>query len=269
MQNFYDSQEFVDQLRSHNSKSFELLFDTFGQKVFNMAYRATGNEEDASDITQETFYQVYCKIDEFRGESQLSTWIYTIAKNKCFYVLNQRKHSTFFSFEQMINEYADPNLPEDINKFTLQDLSSQVKEGCFLGLVRCLPLNQRLAFIAHVLLHFPIRDVASILEKSEGSTKVLIHRARKNLKQFICKNCSLFDPENFCQCKNMINFSLKQGWISYHDQEIDATRIETEVGDLKKILKFYSNINPVTVPESLQASFYSALQSRDWMIFRK
>lgn len=61
--------------------SIEEMVQTYGKKVYNLAYRLIGNKQDAEDITQETFLQVYRSLDKFRGESAIYTWIYRIAVN--------------------------------------------------------------------------------------------------------------------------------------------------------------------------------------------
>ncbi|MGC8842984.1 MAG: sigma-70 family RNA polymerase sigma factor, partial [bacterium] len=62
---------------------FEELLDKYERKIFNMIYRMIGNYDDAIDLTQETFLRVYKNLRNFRGESQIYTWIYQIALNLC------------------------------------------------------------------------------------------------------------------------------------------------------------------------------------------
>jgi RNA polymerase sigma-70 factor (ECF subfamily) len=271
----YDTQDFIDRLKTHDSVSFSQLYDLLGKKIFNFALRITGNQEDASDITQATFFQVFQTIGNFRGESRFSTWVYAIAKNACYRVVTQRKRTTFLALEHMLQNSSDSDYQQGINESDLKNLSDQVREGCLLGLVRCLPFNQRLTFISHVLFHIPIHEVAQLLEKTDGATKLLIHRARENIKSFLCKNCSIYDPMNSCQCKNMIHFSLRQGWISYdfspeqNTEILLAGQIETEVNNFQKILLYYSRVNIYDPPVSLRQHILALQQSQDWVILQK
>jgi RNA polymerase sigma-70 factor (ECF subfamily) len=264
------SDPFIQHLKEHDPESFDLLYSTFGDKVFNLAYRMTGNEEDASDITQETFFQVYLHINSFRADSSLYTWIFAIARNQCFHLYKKRNNLSFVSFERAIQAAAGESLPAGIAESEKIHLANQVKEGCLTGLVRCLTFNQRMAFILHVLLNLPIEDVSSILDKSENATKVLIHRARANLKIFLCKNCSLYLPSNFCQCKNMVGFSLKQGWISLEGNNTQANIriIEDEVQNFHKIIEFYTRLNPPMIPQTLHDRVRTLMEAKDWAIFK-
>jgi RNA polymerase sigma factor (sigma-70 family) len=265
--------DFIQQLRDHDEGSFSLLFHKYGEKIYNLAYRMTGNEEDASDITQGTFLQVYRHIDSFRGESQLYTWIFAIARNECLHVLKTRKQLSFVSFEEMIQDAVRVVMPSGIAESEKAQLANQVKEGCLTGLIRCLSFNQRTAFVLHVLLHLSIVDVAEILDKSETATRVLIHRARLNLKKFLCKNCSLYDSANFCKCENLIGFSLKHAWISVNPTRtsgvLDTQKIEEEIHNFDSILNFYSNLNPSMTPQFLQQQIRTMIASKEWGIFNQ
>jgi RNA polymerase sigma-70 factor, ECF subfamily len=271
----FETTEFIQALKQHDPVTFETLYESVGSKIFNLAYRLTQSEEDASDITQETFLQVYRNIPSFRGDSQLFTWIYSIAQNICYRILTKRKRSSFLSTERLIHAAIDVKTPEGIIESDMVNLTAQVKEGCLIGLVRCLPFNQRMAFISHALLHLPIQEVSQILDKSEGATKLLIYRARGNLKNFLCKNCSLYNPENFCHCKNLIGFSLKQGWVfvgrdrKNKSSTIDAGSIEDEVQNFHEILLYFNDLDPVIPPGELRLRISSLLADKDWAILHK
>jgi RNA polymerase sigma factor (sigma-70 family) len=268
-----DSDDFINKLREHDERSFDHLYKSIGGKIYNLTYRMTGNVEDASDITQETFLQVYSHIGSFRGNSSLYTWIFAIARNQCLHLLKNRKRSSFLSFEGIIQEAAEAVLPHNFSESEKKYLADQVKEGCLTGLIRCLSFNQRIAFILHVLLHLPINDIAAIMEKSDGAVKILIHRARMNLKLFLCKNCSLYNSENFCKCENLIGFSLRQGWISQNSfinsRLLDTREIEEEIQNFDRILNFYTNLNPSITPEVLQLQIHTVMASKEWLIFNE
>ena len=250
-----DTPEFIHTLKDREPESFALLYAAYGRKIYGLAYRMTGNREEAEDITQETFLQVYRKIEDFRGQSQLYTWIYAIARNLCYQHFQRAQRSSFAAFEVLLDRGADIEPPAGIKAWEKQELVRQVKEGCLMGLVRCLAFQQRMAFILHVLVQLSIRDVAEILDKSEEATKVLIHRARKNLRDFLCKHCSVYDPANPCHCVDLLGFSLKQGWIerptSRERNLPDAQQIEAEIKRVREVVELYTNLSAPNPPADL------------------
>ena len=73
----------IDKLRNGEAKEFNTLIFMLSGKVLNLAYHLTGNKEDAEDITQEVFLAVFNGLPNFKGASEISTWIYSITLNKC------------------------------------------------------------------------------------------------------------------------------------------------------------------------------------------
>lgn len=142
-----DPGEIIRQLKDTNPEILSSLYSAYGRKIYNLAYRMTGNVEDAEDITQETFWQVYRKAGSFRQQSQLYTWIYAIAKNLCYQYYLRTKKNSFTAFEALICDAADTQQPPGIDALEKDELIQQVKEGCLTGLLRCLSFNQRIAFI--------------------------------------------------------------------------------------------------------------------------
>lgn len=227
-----------------------ILYNEFSGMIYNLCHKMTGSREDAEDIVQKTFLQASLSMDQFRDESKLSTWLYAIAKNFCYQHLSRKKRSSFMRFQKLISETQCMPTPH-FTGLEKEYYINQVREGCLLGLLRCLPLQQRLAFILHVLLHVDFKSVAAILGKSESAARILAHRARKSIKAFLCEHCSLYSSGNSCSCENFINFSLERGWIEkagdadgYEPQTpaINAAAIENEISELKKITSLYACI---------------------------
>lgn len=249
------------------------LYAAYGPKIYNLAYRMTSNAEDAADITQETFLQVFRSIADFRGDSSLYTWIYAIAKNLCHQHYRRKQKGAFLSFEALIREASGAAVETKITDLEKQNLIEQVKEGCLTGLLGCLSFYQRMAFILYILLDLSIKDVSIILGKSEGASKVLVHRARTNLKRFMCRHCSLYDAGNPCRCEDLIGFSLKHGWISLDKGNgripaaVAAGQIEREIRKMRQVVEIYESLEPIEQTEELSGRIRSLIDKQDWAIF--
>lgn len=269
-----DEKILIQRLKNGQEEGFDLLYATYGFKIYNLAYRIMGDHKDAEDITQETFVQVYRHIDQFRGDSQFYTWIYTIVRNLCHQLLKRRKKNSFASMEALMYSAQSDETTETFSDEEKQILLAQIKDGCFTGLLRCLSFYQRMAFILHVLINLPMKDVADILGKSEGAAKVLVHRARQNLKDFLCKNCSLYDSNNPCRCENLMSFSLAQGWIKKPAgnqlKELDGIvpeAIQAEVEGIRKVVELYKTLIDQTPSYNLVQRIQDVIKSEPWAIF--
>jgi RNA polymerase sigma-70 factor (ECF subfamily) len=226
-------------------KNKESIYNKYSNKVYNLAFRMTGNTEDASDITQDTFIQGFKYLHKFKGESQIYTWLYKIAKNNCLRHLEKRNKTTFVSLQELIDK-TSAAVSEEISETEKLRYITQVKDGCLSGLLRCLSLQQRLAFILNVLLDLPIEQVAIVIDKSQNATRILVYRSKQNIKTFLCSNCSLYDSKNTCRCENLINFSLKQGWISLNNISYSPAEIEAEIKNIKKVVSLYKTLQETT-----------------------
>jgi RNA polymerase sigma-70 factor (ECF subfamily) len=78
-----ESQEEINALKEGCQLAFNQLIDTFSSNVYNLSFNLLQNQEDAEDVTQEVFTTVFTSIQQFKGDSKLSTWIYRITVNKC------------------------------------------------------------------------------------------------------------------------------------------------------------------------------------------
>jgi RNA polymerase sigma factor (sigma-70 family) len=212
---------------------FEKLYSDFADKAYSIAWRMTGDVEAAQDIVQEAFLQAYRSIESFRGESAITTWFYAILKNVCFRHNKRTRRTTFTSIEKIIDKVGAKPSPNDFTELEKRSYITQVKDGCLLGLMRCLSFYPRVSFILNVLFDLPAEKVASVIGKSPNAVRILVHRARRKIRRFLCKNCSLFDPANHCRCENFISFSLKQGWIEKYDPAVPPTAIEAEIRAFK------------------------------------
>ena len=239
--------------------------------VYDLAFRMTGNPDQARDLTQETFVRVYENLHQFRGESNIKTWIYTIAKNLCLRSLKKRK--SFTTIEELTRlPHAEPD-PGELTDKEISHLAGQVREGCLLALLQCLTWQQRLAFVLHVFAGLSMAEVGEVMDKSVGAIKVLVHRARRNLKAFLCANCSVYERGNPCKCVNLVGFSLKQGWIHKSGGDgraISPDAIEAEIREIKDIAGFYRRyLGKKSAPEALADHLRKHIQGDNYIIFEK
>jgi RNA polymerase sigma factor (sigma-70 family) len=270
-----DEKQLVGKLKNGDHESFAFLFEQCSGKLYSLAFRMCGNREDAEDIVQRTFVQAFININNFKAQSSLYTWLYAIAKNLCLRLLENRGKSTFSSLDQLIHT-ASQESRDDFTAVEKQYYINQVKEGCLLGLLRCLPFYQRIAFILNVLLDVKARDIAAIINKSETAARLLIHRAKQNIKTFLCKNCSFYYPDNPCHCENLIDFSLKQSWIQKLPDtkatalsQITPLEIETEINDLKKITLLYNSLEDRPPSESMIRDIQQKIGDSQYQIFNR
>jgi RNA polymerase sigma factor (sigma-70 family) len=221
--------------------AIERIFAEGLPRVVSFAARMLGDEEAARDVAQEAFAAALAKAGSFRGESAPLTWIMSIAKNLCRKRLSRSRESTFRDFEALIESSSEPP-SAGRSGGELGFYIEEVKRGCLVGLLKCLPFAQRSAFVLHLLNGFPVGDVARILGKSENSVRILISRARAGLKDFLCENCSLMSEGNRCRCENMIEFSLRRDLIRVYRPEMGIEEMKGELRRFSDEVELYKSL---------------------------
>jgi RNA polymerase sigma-70 factor (ECF subfamily) len=171
----------IDTLRSGNQKEFEKLVVQFEKQVFNLAAYLLNNKSDAEDATQEVFVLIYQSLNNFKGDSKISTWIYRITINKCKEIIRHKSRKKRFGilidlFEQSNSSLKSKELtPEEI-------LFEDERTNKLLSAIESLPDTQRIAYTLHNMEDFSYKEIAELMQVSVSSVESLIFRAKKNLK---------------------------------------------------------------------------------------
>lgn len=169
----------VARCRAGDLGAFEALYAAHAGKLFSVACRMLGNSSDAEDLLQEIFLSAHRKLDGFRGESALGTWLYRLATNHCLDYLRSRAARTndltdAIDDEPGLYEPGRAGLAEQtVTKMDLERAVAQLPEGC------------RAAFVLHDVQGLEHREVAEALGIAEGTSKSQVHKARLRLRALL------------------------------------------------------------------------------------
>ncbi len=183
-----EEKKIIEQLKERNTAVFSQLIDDYQQKVLGTCISFVPNKEDAEDLVQEVFLEVYNSISKFKGNSKLSTWIYKITTNKCLEFIrkkNTKKRTGFlkplfgedFSIDKT-NYFTEFNHPG----FLLEN--KELNETLFKA-INSLPESQASVFTLHKIDGKSYQEIADITDKSVSSVESLMFRAKKNLQQLL------------------------------------------------------------------------------------
>ena len=181
-----NQEEFIKNLRSGNQAAFSLLIDDYQQKVFHTCISFVPNKEDAEDIAQEVFLEVYKSIGKFKGNSKLSTWIYKICTNKCLEFIRKKNAKKRLVFMQRILGTEIPldktNFFTEFNHPGILLEHKEQSETIYLAL-NTLPESQKTVFTLAKLDGKTYQEIVEITGKSMSSVESIMFRAKKNLQK--------------------------------------------------------------------------------------
>jgi RNA polymerase sigma-70 factor (ECF subfamily) len=191
------------------------LVQLYGQKVYNIAYRITGNSQDAEDVTQETFLQVHRGLDNFRGESSIYTWIYRIAVNASLQIKRRLNKTYIDSLEETIAQFRD-DVPAEVRqwendpekRYLYEELLEEVRKACYHFITFRLTDEQRVVYIMRVMLDLSLDDIALVLQIDKNTVKARLQRAKTALGAYFSGRCQWLGGKTNCSCESRLGFAL-------------------------------------------------------------
>jgi len=174
-----DETALVARCRSGDLSAFEEIYRAHAGRLYSVACRMLGNPTDAEDLLQEIFLAAHRKLDSFRGDSALGTWLYRLATNLCLDYLRSRAGRT----NQLTDALDDePGLADAgsrgladraVTRMDLERALTKLPEGC------------RAAFVLHDIEGLEHKEVAEVLGIAEGTSKSQVHKARLRLRALL------------------------------------------------------------------------------------
>lgn len=183
-------QELIDRIRAGDYSAFETLVSRFERKVYALALKLTGNQADAEEIAQDVFLTIYQKLDTFRGESALSSWIYRVTANAAFMKLRDRRKRGKVDFDEalMHAEDAAPHVTATYPQGDWSDTADILMERGELGTklqdaIAELPDKFKLIFLLKDVQGLSNEEIGEIVNMSVPAVKSRLHRARLFLRE--------------------------------------------------------------------------------------
>ena len=159
--------------KSNREQGFRLLVEYFQEPIYYYIRRLVVLHEDAEDVLQEVFIQIYRHWDQFRNESSLSTWIYRIATNEsCLLYTTEDMQESLIS-QLRASDYVDYE----------NELAVKFQEA-----ILRLPEKQRLVFNLRYYDELDYEEIAYILDSKVDTLKVNYHYAKEKIKEYILNN---------------------------------------------------------------------------------
>ncbi len=174
----------LQRLQAGEASAFQELVETHKQRVFTLAYNFTRNVQDAEDLSQEAFIKVFRGIDNFRGEAQISSWLYRIVVNLA---LNRRRKKALSEMELWENfegeeqHRAQASTAPEFNPESVTEarfIRSHLRQA-----LEKLSEQQRTIFVLRHDSDMPLQQISATLKLSEGTVKSQLFRALRKLQK--------------------------------------------------------------------------------------
>ena len=178
-----DEAQLLEQLKSeiHKEQAFRVLIKLYKERLYWHIRNIVKTHDDADDVLQNTFIKIFRNIQNFKGESQLYSWMYRIATNESITLINKNAKRLKLSNEEF-QQLAIDNLTADVY-FEGDTMQLKLQKA-----IATLPEKQQLVFNMKYFEEMKYKDMSEILETSEGAIKASYHIAVKKIEAYLA-NC--------------------------------------------------------------------------------
>ena len=178
--------EIIDKLKQGNEAAFRELVDNYRQMVVNTCFGLLHNADDAEDVAQDVFIEVFRSVENFRADSKISTWLYRIAVNRSLnFIRDNKKRRWFQSFDDVVESKKE--MLNQLNHQSADNPESELENSqraiILHEAIDSLPENQRVAFTLNKYEDLAYKEISEVMNLSVSSVESLIHRAKKNLQK--------------------------------------------------------------------------------------
>jgi RNA polymerase sigma-70 factor, ECF subfamily len=172
-------------IRAGDPAAQRRFYDQHVDRVYRLAYRIAGRADLADDFTQETFIRAFERLESFRGEAALSTWLHRIALSVSYN--GMRSHARFDRSESLDSDTESPALSIPIATPAEPDLKDRLRAA-----IDALPAGCRAVFVMHDVEGFTHEEIGNALGVAVGTSKAQLFRAREKLRTWLAP----FAPES-------------------------------------------------------------------------
>ncbi|RIE03121.1 RNA polymerase sigma factor [Cohnella faecalis] len=149
---------------------------SYGQEVWNLAYLLTRKHEMADDITQDVFLKAHANIRAFRGDSSIKTWLLTITRNLAINSLRTAFMRKVTLVAWVMPQGAGPSAEQEA-------MDNEWTSRVWLNVLK-LPVKLREVLVLHAKYEMSTKDIAKMLQLSEGTVKSRLSRARSKMSEY-------------------------------------------------------------------------------------
>lgn len=175
-----DEQRLLKSLQQKDEAAFRELVTTYQEMIVSTCFGFLHNQEEAEDVAQEVFIQVFRNVGSFRGEAKLTTWMYRIAVNRSLNKLRSAKSKFLVSLDTVFESGRQTATESPFHSLENKERAEFLQQA-----IDKLPENQRTAFVLSKYEGLANKNIAEVMEMSLSAIEALLNRAKKNLQKLL------------------------------------------------------------------------------------
>jgi RNA polymerase sigma-70 factor (ECF subfamily) len=175
-----EDKELIEKYLKGDEKALESLISKYLKPVYSFIFGYVQNQQDAEDLTQETFLKMWRNLKKFKKEKNFENWLFTIAKNTCFDFLRKKRKNLILNAENL--EIVADLAPSLLEKMEKESLLEKLKKE-----IENLPFKMKEVINLHYNFNLNFREISEILREPMNTVKSRHKRAISKLKRSILR----------------------------------------------------------------------------------
>jgi RNA polymerase sigma-70 factor (ECF subfamily) len=185
-------EELVARSRTGDTESFNQLVRRWERQIFALAYRTLGREEDARDVTQETFLRAFRALPGFKGDAKFSSWLYRIALNLCRDWMRRDRRAPMVDVPEGVEIHELAADKQEVA--SVEDLAARAElSAAVAAAMEQLPAEQRNAIILKEYQGLTFQEVAELMNCPLSTAKTRLYQGLTLLRRYLAEQ-GKFDP---------------------------------------------------------------------------
>jgi RNA polymerase sigma-70 factor (ECF subfamily) len=201
------------------------IVEQYGQMISMISHRMIRNKELAKDAAQEVWYEVLKSIHSFNENSELSTWIYTIAKRT---ILRYSQSERFFTLAELKDFRSLAEIEYTGEEESKREWIKEQCDCCLTAMNHCLNNDARLIFILKETIGLSYKQLSEIMEMKEENIRQISSRSFSKISNFMNDTCPLYNPAGTCKCR-----------IRKHVLAVDLDKEYASVREMMRLIDLY------------------------------
>lgn len=174
-------EDLIKRVKNKEEAAFRKLYDIYSEKIYKTVYMMIDDKASTQDIVQEVFIKIYVKISSLKHISAFNSWIYRMTINCCLSYMHDNSKLKLLFDEEELNSISEEKVEFNPEDSTLKrDLYKEIMDSIYE-----LPNLQRISIILYFYNDLTIKEIALIMECTEGTVKSRLFHGKKNLKKFL------------------------------------------------------------------------------------
>lgn len=174
---FTDEELVREIVAKKDSYYFSILYDRYARFVYSKCYTFVNSEEEAQDLTHDIFIKIFINLKSFKGESKLSTWIYSITYHFCIRHINKKKSEKIIFSDEIIEGVYE----EDTNDEQFESELFEIQYTQLQAILLQLSVEDRMILLMKYQDDLSVKEIMKMLKLNESAVKMRLLRAKKKV----------------------------------------------------------------------------------------